>query len=85
MYTLNELPHGWPSQYICRRPVVGIDLGSRTAKGVLLTGEHLYVASTATGLYMQETAEELISKLLAQADLNRDGMRQLFLCRRETV
>ncbi|NPV92798.1 MAG: hypothetical protein HPY50_18690 [Firmicutes bacterium] len=50
-------------------PVVGIDIGSRTAKGVLLADGIIYTAITPTGLYMQQTAEEIMNQLLKKANL----------------
>ena len=71
-HSLNDLFDTRSQRYACERPVAGIDLGSRAAKGVLLTSEHIYVILTATGLYMQETAGELIAKLLGQARTGRN-------------
>ena len=53
------------------RPVLGLDLGSRASKGVLLVGDNLYTALVPTGLYMQETADALVRKLLRLANLKR--------------
>ena len=50
---------------------VGIDIGSRTAKGVLLAKGQLYVAQLATGVFMQTTANEVLEDLLEQAQLTR--------------
>ncbi|MGD0838574.1 MAG: 2-hydroxyacyl-CoA dehydratase [Polyangia bacterium] len=56
------------------RPVLGLDLGSRASKGVLLAGDNLYTALVPTGLYMQETADALVRKLLRQAKLKRKAV-----------
>lgn len=48
-------------------PVIGIDIGSRTGKGVLVTDGRLYTASVYTGINMQDTADEL----LEEAEYNR--------------
>ncbi|MFD1775004.1 acyl-CoA dehydratase activase [Paenibacillus rhizophilus] len=53
---------------------VGLDLGSRTGKGVLLAGGKLYTAITPTGVYMQETADKLLDKLLKQSKVARDDI-----------
>lgn len=50
--------------------VIGLDIGSRTAKGILLANGDVYTAITPTGLYMQETAEELLNKLQEKSKLD---------------
>jgi len=70
-YRLAELIVGRPWKFTHDRPVIGLDLGSRASKGVLLTGEDIFVTLIATGLYMQETADELIEKLLMLANVRR--------------
>lgn len=57
--------------------VIGIDIGSRAAKAVLLSGENLYTALIPTGMYMQESAEELIERLLSEACLKREEIRHI--------
>ncbi|MDR2844797.1 MAG: acyl-CoA dehydratase activase [Puniceicoccales bacterium] len=52
-------------------PVIGLDIGSRGAKGVLLLNNEVYTAFIPTGLYMQETADELLKQLLAETGLKR--------------
>ena len=49
--------------------VLGIDIGSRNAKSVLLHGGNIYTAIVATGINMQETAEELLEDIFEQADI----------------
>jgi len=44
--------------------VIGIDIGSRTGKAVLIANGHLYTAITPTGVFMQETADKLFQILL---------------------
>lgn len=51
--------------------VIGLDLGSRTGKGVLLADGKLYTAITPTGVYMQETADKLVGKLLKLSGLSQ--------------
>jgi predicted CoA-substrate-specific enzyme activase len=53
------------------RPLIGIDLGSRASKGALLLGRTVHTAVIPTGLFMQETADELVGKLLAAAGVAR--------------
>jgi predicted CoA-substrate-specific enzyme activase len=52
-------------------PVVGFDIGSRGSKGVLLTPDSIYTTFIPTGLYMQETADELLARLLKESKLRR--------------
>lgn len=68
-YRLDEIIGGRPWKFTYNRPVIGLDLGSRASKGVLLTGKDIFVTHIATGLYMQETADELIEKLLVLANV----------------
>jgi predicted CoA-substrate-specific enzyme activase len=56
---------------------LGIDIGSRGAKAVLIHDGHLYTALTATGLYMQDTANELLEDVLTEADLAFDRLQQV--------
>ena len=53
------------------KPVVGLDLGSRGSKGVLIIGDEISTVFTPTGLFMQETADELVEKLLDKTGLER--------------
>ena len=54
---------------ISQRRVIGIDIGSRTGKAVLLADGNLYTAITPTGVHTQETADKLFKKLLKQTGL----------------
>ncbi|HEY6008212.1 MAG TPA: acyl-CoA dehydratase activase, partial [Geobacteraceae bacterium] len=51
--------------------VIGIDIGSRTGKAVLLAGGEIYTAQTPTGINMQETADELFDELLEKSGRQR--------------
>jgi predicted CoA-substrate-specific enzyme activase len=55
-------------------PVVGLDIGSRGSKGVLLNGDEVVTVLIPTGLYMQETADELLTKLLQISGLERSDI-----------
>jgi predicted CoA-substrate-specific enzyme activase len=57
--------------YSPSNPVVGLDLGSRASKGVLLKGDEVFTALIPTGLYMQETADELLGMLLGASGISR--------------
>jgi predicted CoA-substrate-specific enzyme activase len=52
-------------------PVVGLDIGSRGSKGVLLNGDQVITVLNPTGLYMQETADELLEQLIKLAGIER--------------
>ncbi|MEQ8174113.1 MAG: 2-hydroxyacyl-CoA dehydratase [Syntrophomonadaceae bacterium] len=69
-YHLDDFTIGRRWKNDCR-PVIGLDLGSRASKGVLLKGKNIFVTLMATGLYIQETADELIRKLLLLANVER--------------
>lgn len=49
--------------------VVGIDIGSRAAKGVLFVNGQLFTALIPTGISSQETAEELTEELFAKSGI----------------
>jgi predicted CoA-substrate-specific enzyme activase len=51
--------------------VVGIDIGSRAAKAVLLHKDEIFVHTIPTGLVMQQSAEKLLDNLLKQSGLKR--------------
>lgn len=55
--------------------VVGIDIGSRQSKAVLLDNGQLYTALVPTGFFMQQTADELIDNLIGQAGISRKDIR----------
>ncbi len=48
---------------------IGIDIGSRQAKAVLLADGEVYTAIIPTGFFMKKTAEELLEKLFEQSGL----------------
>jgi predicted CoA-substrate-specific enzyme activase len=58
-------------------PVVGLDIGSRGSKGVLLNGDEVVTVLLPTGLYMQETADELVTKLLQTSGLERSDIKSI--------
>jgi len=55
-------------------PVVGLDIGSRGSKAILLHGDDVFTVLLPTGLYMQETADELLNKLLQTSGLERSDI-----------
>lgn len=70
-YAIEELTEKRGFAFPHGRPVVGLDIGSRGSKGVLLTRHELHTAFVPTGLFMQETADELLSRLLQDSGLER--------------
>jgi predicted CoA-substrate-specific enzyme activase len=56
---------------------VGFDLGSRTSKAVLLAEGKLHTAIIPTGIYMQQTADKLFSRLLKQSGYAREQIRYI--------
>ncbi|NTU52750.1 MAG: hypothetical protein HGA97_03425 [Chlorobiaceae bacterium] len=54
--------------------VLGIDIGSRGSKAVLLRGNELFVTQVATGVNMQDTADELLDELLDVAGIGRNDI-----------
>ncbi len=63
--TLNEIPD---------KTVVGIDIGSRQAKAVLLHGDELFTALIPTGFVMKDTAAELLDRLLRESGLQMEAL-----------
>lgn len=57
--------------------VIGIDIGSRTGKAVLITKGNLYTAATPTGINMQETANELVAELLEAANIPQGSIEYI--------
>jgi predicted CoA-substrate-specific enzyme activase len=57
--------------------VVGLDLGSRAGKGILIANGKIYTAITPTGVYMQQTADTLLGKLLKQAEIEKSEIKSI--------
>lgn len=57
--------------------VLGIDIGSRNAKAVLLHQQQLHTALIPTGINMQITAETLLADILEQAGITPDKLDYL--------
>lgn len=51
---------------------VGIDIGSRQSKAVLLHGDKIYAAITGSDVDSQKTAERLLKHLLKEAGIEQD-------------
>lgn len=54
--------------------VVGIDIGSRTGKAVLLSKGNIFTAQIPTGINMQETADELFEELLEVSNFKKSDI-----------
>lgn len=57
--------------------VVGIDIGSRAAKAVLLTQGNLYTAIIPSGISSQETAKEVLEELFKEANVSLDKINYI--------
>ena len=53
---------------------IGIDIGSRQAKAVLLADGEVYTALIPTGFFMKKTAQELLDILFEQSGLTIDDI-----------
>jgi len=60
---------------IDKNTVLGVDIGSRGAKALLLHQGELFAVQVPTGVNMQETADELLDELLEEAGIGRDQIR----------
>lgn len=56
------------------KKVIGIDIGSRQAKAVLLADQQVYTALISTGFFMKKTAQELLKLLFEQSGLSIDDI-----------
>ncbi|MEA4924993.1 MAG: acyl-CoA dehydratase activase [Syntrophomonadaceae bacterium] len=54
--------------------VLGIDIGSRTGKAILIDGEQYFTAMIPTGIEIQETADELLDEILEKSGLQRSDI-----------
>ncbi|PYF12629.1 putative CoA-substrate-specific enzyme activase [Rhodobacter viridis] len=54
-----------------KTPTIGIDIGSRQAKAVLLDDAEVHTVITASGVDAQDTADRLVKKLLRQSGRDR--------------
>ena len=56
---------------------LGLDIGSRTAKGVLLVGDTIHTAIRPTGFHMQETGDALVKELLLKAGIRKSDITHI--------
>ena len=71
---IRSILSGLPWNHGSDEPVVGLDIGSRASKGVLLHGHTFETALIPTGVSMQKTAEELVTSLLRKVGLERSRL-----------
>ena len=57
--------------------MLGIDIGSRGAKAILLHGGKLHTAQVATGVRMQDSANELLDDVLEAADITLEDIEHV--------
>ena len=62
-----------PEKLAGMQPVttIGIDIGSRQSKAVMVSGDYIHTAITASGVHSHETASRLVNKLLKVSTLAR--------------
>lgn len=56
---------------------IGIDIGSRQSKAVLIHNNKVYTVISASGVDSQETAERLISKLIRGSGISRNQISRI--------
>lgn len=68
-----------PRKVSALQPVVtvGIDIGSRQSKAVMLTGEHVHTVITASGVHPGETAIRMVNKLLKNSGIDRSAIAMI--------
>jgi predicted CoA-substrate-specific enzyme activase len=59
---------------VTEKTVVGIDIGSRQSKAVLLYNHEVFTALIPTGFFMQDTAEMLLSRLYEQSGISEQNL-----------
>lgn len=56
---------------------IGIDIGSRQSKAVMVSPDYVHTAITASGVHPHETAARLLDKLLKSSTLSRGDIRMI--------
>lgn len=59
---------------VSSKTVIGIDIGSRQSKAVLLHNNEIYTAIIPTGFFMQETGKELLEQLYQKSHITEDDV-----------
>jgi len=68
-----------PEKIPAMQPVttIGIDIGSRQSKAVMVSGDTIHTAITASGVHPHETAARLVGKLLKASTLSRSDIAMI--------
>nr|NMF99944.1 CoA activase [Aromatoleum toluolicum] len=56
---------------------IGIDIGSRQSKAVMVSGDHIHTVITASGVHPAETATRLVNKLLKVSGRQRSDIAMI--------
>ena len=71
---INEIMNSEKASRITDAKVVGIDIGSRSAKGVFIADGQIYTAIVPTGYLMDQTARSIMDKLLSQTSYKENDI-----------
>jgi (R)-2-hydroxyacyl-CoA dehydratese activating ATPase len=71
---IEKIIHGGLRNRLPDATVVGIDIGSRSGKGILLHRGEIHTAVVPTGFKTQQTAEAVLGKLLSGSDAKSDDI-----------
>lgn len=77
IYKFEEVFSKEKLEKIKRNTVLGIDIGSRQGKAVLLHEGHIYTAIEPTDYSMQNTADHLMERLLYRANIREEQIEYL--------
>lgn len=72
MLLIQDTLDGADAEKLLSARVIGVDIGSRGTKAVLLYDGKIYTAITASGVSSQKTTDKLIGQLLKEADTSLD-------------
>jgi predicted CoA-substrate-specific enzyme activase len=77
MQDLTQILDAKHAKYLQNARAVGIDIGSRAAKGVLLYDGNLYSYITTSGVSSKQTAKKILEKLLLEADAREEQLEYM--------
>lgn len=72
MLNIKDVLSGKDAETLLDARVIGVDIGSRGTKAVLLFDGKIYTGITASGVSSQQTSDKLIKKLLNEAGVKMD-------------